>query len=61
MYLVEKLKGEEIAGHVTLAKGERSALAELGERLLWELLEDGHVWNPPQGGTGVWGQTLWSG
>jgi PhoH-like ATPase len=33
-YLVEKLKGEEIAGHVTLAKGERSKVAELGARLL---------------------------
>jgi PhoH-like ATPase len=33
-YLVEKLKGEEIAGHVTLVKGERSRVAELGARLL---------------------------
>ncbi len=33
-YLVEKLKGEEIAGHVTLTKGERSKVAELGSRLL---------------------------
>ena len=33
-YLVEKLKGEEIAGHVTLVKGERSKVAELGARLL---------------------------
>ncbi len=33
-YLVEKLKGEEIAGHVTLIKGERSRVAELGARLL---------------------------
>ena len=33
-YLVEKLKGEDIAGHVTLEKGERSDLAELGARLL---------------------------
>lgn len=33
-YLVEKLKGEEIAGHVTLLKGERSKVAELGARLL---------------------------
>jgi PhoH-like ATPase len=33
-YLVEKLKGEEIAGHVTLTKGERSKVAELGARLL---------------------------
>jgi PhoH-like ATPase len=33
-YLVEKLKAEELAGHVTLAKGERSAVAEMGARLL---------------------------
>jgi PhoH-like ATPase len=33
-YLVEKLKGEDIAGHVTLVKGERSRVAELGARLL---------------------------
>ena len=33
-YLVEKLKGEEIAGHVTLLKGERSKVAELGAKLL---------------------------
>ncbi len=33
-YLVEKLKGEEITGHVTLVKGERSQVAELGARLL---------------------------
>jgi PhoH-like ATPase len=33
-YLVEKLKGEEIAGHVTLVKGERSGVAEMGARLL---------------------------
>jgi PhoH-like ATPase len=33
-YLVEKFKGESIAGHVTLSKGERSALAELGSRIL---------------------------
>jgi len=33
-YLVEKLKGEEIAGHITLAKGERSKVAELGAKLL---------------------------
>ncbi|MHB8771547.1 MAG: PhoH family protein [Syntrophales bacterium] len=33
-YLVERLKGESIAGHVTLSRGERSALAELGSRLL---------------------------
>ncbi|MHC1743832.1 MAG: PhoH family protein [Syntrophobacteraceae bacterium] len=33
-YLVEKLKGEEIAGHVTLVKGERSKVAELASRLL---------------------------
>jgi PhoH-like ATPase len=33
-YLVERLKGEEITGHVTLIKGERSQVAELGARLL---------------------------
>jgi PhoH-like ATPase len=33
-YLVERFKAEGIAGHVTLSKGERSALAELGSRVL---------------------------
>ncbi|MGO9687538.1 MAG: PhoH family protein, partial [Syntrophobacteraceae bacterium] len=33
-YLVERLKGEEIAGHVTLVKGERSKVAELCGKLL---------------------------
>jgi PhoH-like ATPase len=33
-YVVEKFKGEEIAGHVTLSKGERSCLAELAANLL---------------------------
>lgn len=33
-YLVEKLKGEELAGHVTLVKGERSKVAELASRVL---------------------------
>ena len=33
-YVVEKFKGEEIAGHVTLSKGERSPLAELAANLL---------------------------
>ena len=33
-YLVEKLKDEEVAGHVTLLKGERSQVAELGAKLL---------------------------
>ncbi|MGD9155153.1 MAG: PhoH family protein [Bacillota bacterium] len=33
-YLVEKFKHEKIAGHVTLIKGERSDLAELGSRIL---------------------------
>ena len=33
-YMVEKLKGQAIVGHVTLAKSERSALASLAaERL----------------------------
>lgn len=33
-YLVERIKGEELSGHVTLVKGERSPVAELGARLL---------------------------
>jgi PhoH-like ATPase len=33
-YLVEKIKGEEISGHIILIKGERSGIAELGARLL---------------------------
>ena len=33
-YVVEKFKGEAIHAHVTLAKGERSALAELAANLL---------------------------
>lgn len=33
-YLVERFKKESIAGHVTLIKGERSKVAELGARLL---------------------------
>lgn len=33
-YLVERLKGEALAGHVSLTKGERSAVAEMGARLL---------------------------
>ena len=33
-YLVERLKGEGITGHVTLVKGERSLVAELGAKLL---------------------------
>lgn len=33
-YTVEKLKGQEIAAHVTLTKGERSPLAELAANLL---------------------------
>jgi PhoH-like ATPase len=33
-WLVEKFKGQELAGHVTLRKGERSALAELAANLL---------------------------
>lgn len=33
-YVVEKFKGQEIAGHVTLTKGERSPLAELAANLL---------------------------
>ncbi|PLX96213.1 MAG: phosphate starvation-inducible protein PhoH [Desulfuromonas sp.] len=33
-YVVEKFKGEQIAAHVTLSKGERSPLAELAANLL---------------------------
>ncbi|MDA8126173.1 MAG: PhoH family protein [Deltaproteobacteria bacterium] len=33
-YFVERFKGEALGGHVTLCKGERSALAELGSRIL---------------------------
>ncbi|MCP9773456.1 PhoH family protein [Synechococcus sp. Tobar12-5m-g] len=33
-WLVERFKGQELAGHVTLHKGERSALAELAANLL---------------------------
>jgi PhoH-like ATPase len=33
-YLVEKMKEQEIAGHVTLVRGERSQVAELGAKLL---------------------------
>jgi len=33
-YAVERLKGQDISGHVTLTKGERSPLAELAANLL---------------------------
>ena len=33
-FLVEKLKGQPLAGHVSLVKGERSAVAEMGAKLL---------------------------
>lgn len=33
-YAVERLKGQDLAGHVTLSKGERSPLAELAANLL---------------------------
>lgn len=33
-YLAEKLRNEEIVGHITLKKGERSPLAELAAKLL---------------------------
>ena len=32
--VVEKFKGELVAGHVTLSKGERSQLAELASNVL---------------------------
>jgi len=31
---MERLKNEELAGHVTLVKGEQSEVAEMGARLL---------------------------
>lgn len=33
-FVVERFKNEKVAGHITLTKGERSDLAELGARLL---------------------------
>lgn len=33
-HVVERMKGEEISGHITLIKGERSPLAELASNLL---------------------------
>ena len=33
-YLVERIKNEEISGHVVLTKGERSKVAEMGGKLL---------------------------
>ncbi len=33
-YVVEKFKGQAIAGHMTLTKGERSPLAEMAANLL---------------------------
>ncbi len=33
-FVVERFKNERLAGHITLVKGERSELAELGSRLL---------------------------
>ena len=33
-YLVERMKGQAISGHVTLVKSERSGLASLAARLL---------------------------
>ena len=33
-FVVERFKNEKIAGHITLTKGERSDLAELGAKLL---------------------------
>jgi PhoH-like ATPase len=32
--MVEKLKGQPLVGHVTLMRGERSALAELAANVL---------------------------
>ncbi len=33
-YVVERMKGQQLAGHMTLVKGERSALAELATNIL---------------------------
>jgi PhoH-like ATPase len=33
-HVVEQMKGEEISGHISLVKGERSPLAELASNLL---------------------------
>jgi PhoH-like ATPase len=33
-YAVEKMKEHEITGHITLKKGERSAIATLGSKIL---------------------------
>ena len=33
-WLVEKLKGQHLVGHMTLTKGERSELAELAANIL---------------------------
>jgi PhoH-like ATPase len=33
-YVVERMKQEEISGHISLVKGERSMLAELASNLL---------------------------
>src|SRR5512141_168880 len=37
-YLVERFKAEELSAHITMTKGERSALAELAANLLWHQL-----------------------
>jgi PhoH-like ATPase len=33
-YVVEKFKAEEIAGHITLTKGERSRVASVAAKIL---------------------------
>ena len=33
-YMIERLKGQAIAGHITLARSERSALASIAAELL---------------------------
>ena len=33
-YVVEKLKDQELAGHITLVKGERSAVASMAAKIL---------------------------
>ena len=34
VHVVNRFKGEKIAGHITMTKGERSQLAELAANLL---------------------------
>mgnify|MGYP007077659526 CR=1 FL=1 len=38
--IVEKLKNNELVGHITLLKGERSALATLASKVLWYICKE---------------------